>query len=105
MSYYLIDCIMCRNPFSKLGYIWTQTESPICVSYQILWAHKYAGFYKLICEGFMIPLYELIFLKESNYLSNNAMEVISKYGDYYFSQEGTYLRMYGCSIGPSLLPT
>ena len=33
------------------------------------------------------------------------MEVINKYArDYYFSQEGTYLRMYGCSRAPSLLP-
>ena len=51
-----------------------------------------------------MPLYELIFLNEPNYLSNNAMEVISEYGDYYFSQEGTYLRMYGCTKAPSLLP-
>ena len=32
------------------------------------------------------------------------MEVISKYGDYYFSQEDTYIRTYGCSKAPSLLP-
>ena len=32
------------------------------------------------------------------------MEFIYEYGDYYFSQEGTYLRMYGGSRPPSLLP-
>ena len=51
-----------------------------------------------------MPLYELIFFKEPNYLSNNAMEIICEYGYYFFSQEGTYLRMYGCSKAPSLLP-
>ena len=85
MSSSLIDCILCKHPFAKLGCIWTQTESPIYVAYQILWAHRYAGFYKLICEEFFMPLYEMIFLKEPNYLSNNSMEVINEYGDYYFS--------------------
>ena len=65
---------------------------------------KYAGFYKLICEEFFMPLYELIFLKEPNFLSDNAMEVICEYGDYFFSHEGTYLRMYGGSKAPFMLP-
>ena len=51
-----------------------------------------------------MPLYKLIFLKEPNCLFDNAMEVICEYGDYYFSQKGTYLRLYGCSRAPSLLP-
>ena len=32
------------------------------------------------------------------------MEVICAYRDYYFSKEGTYLRMYVGSRAPSLLP-
>ena len=51
-----------------------------------------------------MPLYELIFLKEPDGLSENAMEAICKYVDYCFSQEGTYLRMYGGSRASSLLP-
>ena len=51
-----------------------------------------------------MPLYELIFLKESNFMSENSMEVINQYEDYYLSKEGTCLRMYGCSRPPSLLP-
>ena len=51
-----------------------------------------------------MPLYKLAFLKEPNCLSDNTMEVISEYGDYYFSQGGTYLSMYGCSRDSSLLP-
>ena len=101
MSSYLIDCI--RHLFSKLGYIWTQTEAPVYVAYQIFWAHKYVRFYKLIREEFFMPLYELIFLKEPNFMSDNAIEVINEYGDYYFLLEGTYLRMYGCSRTPSIL--
>ena len=51
-----------------------------------------------------MPLYWIIFLEEPNCLSKNAMEFISEYGEYYFSQEGTYIRMYGCSQAPSFFP-
>ena len=51
-----------------------------------------------------MPLYEPIFLKESDYMLESAMGVICEYENYYFSQEGTYLRMYGGSRAPSLMP-
>ena len=37
-------------------------------------------------------------------MSEGAMEMVCEYGDYYFSKEGTYLRMYGGSRAPSLFP-
>ena len=74
------------------------------MAYKILWSYQYASYYMLLCEEFLIPLYWIIFLKEPNNLSRNAMVVISAYGHYYFSQEGTYIKMYGCSWAPSLLP-
>ena len=51
-----------------------------------------------------MPLHELIFVKECNCILESSMEVIFEYGDYYFSKEGTYLRMYGRSRAPSLFP-
>ena len=51
-----------------------------------------------------MALYWIIFHEELNYLYENAMVVISEYGDYYFSQEGRYIRMYGCSRAPSIFP-
>ena len=33
-----------------------------------------------------------------------ALEAIREYGDYFFSEEGTYLRMYRGTKAPSLLP-
>ena len=37
-------------------------------------------------------------------MSEASMEVICEYGNYYFSKEGTYLRMYEESQAPSLFP-
>ena len=50
-----------------------------------------------------MPLYDLIFLKEPNCLLDNTMDVICECRDYYFSQEGTYMRMYGGFKSPLLL--
>ena len=37
-------------------------------------------------------------------MSEGALESIKDFGDYLFSEEGTYLRMYGGTKAPSLLP-
>ena len=37
-------------------------------------------------------------------MSEGALEFICEYRDYFFSKEGTYLRMYGGTRSPSLLP-
>ena len=41
---------------------------------------------------------------ECKFLSKGALESIKEFGDYFFSEEGTYLRMYGGTKAPSLLP-
>ena len=66
MGSYLIDCILCIHQFMKLNCTWNQTKTPFYVAYQILWAHKYSSFYKLIDKEFLMLLYELIFLEECN---------------------------------------
>ena len=37
-------------------------------------------------------------------MSEEAFKVIEEYGDYYLTEEGMYIRMYGGSRAPSLLP-
>ena len=51
-----------------------------------------------------MPLSKLIFLTKCNCMSEKALDMVSDNGDYYFSEEGFYLRMYGGSEVPSLLP-
>ena len=73
-------------------------------AYTLLWAHKYYSHYKEICEQFIMPLYTLIFLKECNCMSEEALKVIEEYANYYLTDEGMYIRMYGCSRAPALVP-
>ena len=51
-----------------------------------------------------MPLYTLIFLKECNCMSKEALKVIEEYANYYLTNEGMYIRMYGFSRAPALLP-
>ena len=51
-----------------------------------------------------MPLYNLIFLTECNCMSEEAFKVIEEHANYYLTNEGMYIRMYGCSRAPSLLP-
>ena len=51
-----------------------------------------------------MPLYTLIFLVECNCMSEEALKVLHDNGKYYLTEEGFYLRMFGGSRVPSLLP-
>ena len=51
-----------------------------------------------------MPLYTLIFLVECNCMSREAMKVMQDNGNYYLTEEGQYLRIFGGSRAPSLLP-
>ena len=79
-------------------------KAPIYVAYQILGAHKYHNHYRLISEEFIRPLYKLMFIEDYPCLSEGVVESIKEYGDYFFIEEGTYLRMYGGTKETSLLP-
>ena len=37
-------------------------------------------------------------------MSEEALQVIEEYADYYLTEDGLYIRMYGCSRAPSVLP-
>ena len=104
MSSILIDCILCTQYFPALKCHWDKDRAPVYVAYKLFWAHKYYAYYKEIYEHFIMPLYTLIFLKECNCMSEEALKVIQEFGSYYLTKDGLYLRMYGGSRAPSLLP-
>ena len=51
-----------------------------------------------------MPLYKLIFLTECDCMSKKTLEVVEENDNYYLSEEILYIRMYGGSRAPSLLP-
>ena len=83
---------------------WDKDKSPVYVPYQLLWDHTYFSHYKSICEDLIVLLYRLIFLVECDCMSEEALKVVQDNGHYYLTEEGLYLRMFGGSRAPSLLP-
>ena len=51
-----------------------------------------------------MPLYTLIFLVECNCKLEENLKIMKDNEHYYLTWEGLYLRMYGGSRAPSLLP-
>ena len=51
-----------------------------------------------------MPLYQLVFLEDCKCMSEGDLKSIKEFGDHFFSEEGTYLRMYGGTKAPSLMP-
>ena len=79
-------------------------QNPCLHNIQVVVWHKYYNHYKEICENFIMPLYTLIFMTECNSMSEEAFKFNEEHGIYYLTKEGMYIRMYGCSRTPSLLP-
>ena len=104
MSSILIDCILCTHHFPAVKFQWDKDRAPVYAAYKLFWTHKYYSHYKEICENFIMPLDTLIFLVECNCMSEEAMKLVQENGHYYLTEEGLYLRMYGGSRAPSLLP-
>ena len=69
MGSFLIDCILLLHPFENLKCSWKEGKELFYATYHILWAHKYHNFYNLICEEFLMPLYQIIFLEECKCMS------------------------------------
>ena len=51
-----------------------------------------------------MPLYRFIFLTECDCMCEEASKFVQDNGHYYLIEEGLYLRMFGGSRTPSLLP-
>ena len=100
----MIDCILCTRSFSTLKCNWDKDLALVYAAYKLFWDHKYYTYYKEICEHFIMPLYTLIFLVECNCMSEESFKVMQEYGSYYLTKGGLYLRMYGGSRAPSILP-
>lgn len=52
----------------------------------------------------MAPMYTFIFCKPAQCMTEKAMQLISTIGDWYVTENGTYIRVFGATKAPHLLP-
>jgi hypothetical protein len=70
-----------------------------------MWENRYKKSYALICDEFIAQVYFIIFKKECPRLSVAAKKMISKVGHWYLYETMTYIRVFGATDAPHLLPT
>jgi hypothetical protein len=99
-----IGIICARNIFIGMNLSWHTSELPVHVSFSILWENMYKRSYSLICDQFITPIHFLLSNKECPRLSNAAKKVISKFSHWYLDECETYIRVFGATGAPHILP-
>ena len=69
-----------------------------------LWASNFKKQFNAIHDDFMDPLYSIIFNQPAHRLSKEARETIKIIGDWYIQEYFAYIRDFGASSAPYLLP-
>lgn len=87
-----------------MGWAWSISNIPVQVYCKDLWEKKYKRQYANICYHFFAQAFELILGKPAPRLSDEAMQVLSNIGDWYIEKDLTYIRIYGATAAPHLLP-
>jgi hypothetical protein len=104
MSSYLLDIMCIAHKYPNMGWSWFPVDVAIHIYCKVLWEHKYRTYYQRICEHFLAPLYEFIFCTSPPCMTDKAITVIRRIGDWYLMEHGTYIRIYGAMKPPHLLP-
>jgi hypothetical protein len=64
----------------------------------------YKKYYAMICDGFLDSLYSIMFKKECPWISKPAKKIISLIKNWYLEEKCTYLKIFGATGAPHLLP-
>jgi hypothetical protein len=104
MASYLLDVICARNIFTGMNLSWHVAELPMHVYFSILWENRYKRSYALICDEFIARVYFILFKKECPRLTKATKKMISKVGHWYLEETTTYIRVFGATGAPHLLP-
>jgi hypothetical protein len=105
MASYLLDVICARNVFPGLSLSWNVSEFPVHVYFSVLWENKYKISITTICDGFIAQVHSLIFKQDFPRISEATRRVISKIGHWYLEERSTYIRIFGATGAPHLLPS
>jgi hypothetical protein len=83
---------------------WHSSEPVVHVYFNIQWENKYKKSYVVIYDHFIARTYFFLFRKECPRLSDKAKKFITKIGHCYLDERETYIRVFGATRAPHLLP-
>jgi hypothetical protein len=87
-----------------MGCKWKPLDPTIHIYCKILWEHKYRTKYQKICEQFLSLLYKFIFYAMTPCMTDKEIVVIRRIENWYFMENGTYIRVFDTMNPPHLLP-
>jgi hypothetical protein len=105
MDSYLLDVMCARNFFVDMNLSWHVGELPVHVYFSVLWENMYKKSHSLICDEFIARIYFIPFKKECPRLLAATKKMISKVGHWYLDERTTYIRVFGATGAPHLLPS
>jgi hypothetical protein len=78
---------------------------PIHVYCSKLWECNFKMYFYNICDNFMAPLLYIMSIDRPTLrLSKEVIETIKDIGDWYMEKHYAYIRIFGCTSAPHLLP-
>jgi hypothetical protein len=105
MSAYIMDVVCFLTPFPLTSWSWTIVEDkPIHVYHAKLWENKTTNFVYEIFNWVMVPLHVTIFGHPPPRISDNIVMNLSSIADWYVEDKFSYLRVFGASVPPHVLP-
>jgi hypothetical protein len=104
MESYLLDVICARNVFAGMNLSRYIVEFLVHVYFSILWENRCKILYVVIYDGLVSRIYFIIFIKECPRLSATSKKMIAKVGHWYFEKTSTYIRVFGATGTPNLVP-
>jgi hypothetical protein len=104
MALYLLDVMCARNIFFGMNLRWHVAELLNRVYFSVLWKNRYKKYYSVICNEFIIQIDFILFKKECPKVLVVAKKLISKVGHWYLDEHATYIRVFGATRAPHILP-
>ena len=104
MASYLLDVICARNVLAVINLNWHVAELPIHTYFNILWENMYKKSYAVICDEFIARIHFIVFKKECPRLSVKSKKMVPKVGHCYLDEHTTYIRVFGATEMPHILP-
>ena len=97
--------VMCASwEIPTMGWKWDPSQPSIHVYWKIVWENKYKDDYERICNGLFTHIHQVLFGEEAQCISLEGQTLVQKYGSWYMTPDGVYLRMIGSTKAPHCLP-
>jgi hypothetical protein len=105
MASYLLDVMCDKNIFVGINLRWHVANLPFHVYFSVLCENRFKKYYSFICDEFIAQIYFIILNKECPRLSAVDKKMISMVCHWYLDECATYIRVFGATGAPHILPS